>query len=71
MGSEELEQAVIHWYRQHRNMLRWDAMTEYLHIAQDLEMYGVTYFEIRNKNGSDLLLGVDQFGLNVYTADNR
>ncbi|THD22934.1 Ezr protein [Fasciola hepatica] len=71
MSLVELEQAVVHWYRQHRNMLRWDAMIEYLHIAQDLEMYGVTYFEIRNKKGSNLLLGVDQFGLNVYTADNR
>ena len=32
-------------------MLREDAMMEYLKIAQDLEMYGVNYFEIKNKKG--------------------
>jgi len=43
---------------------------EYLKNAQDLEMYGVSYFAIRNKKGSELLLGVDALGINVYdTAD--
>ena len=32
-------------------MLREDAMMEYLKIAQDLEMYGVNYFDIKNKKG--------------------
>jgi hypothetical protein len=36
---------------EHRGMLREDAMMEYLKIAQDLEMYGVNYFEIKNKKG--------------------
>ena len=44
---------------------------EYLKIAQDLEMYGVNYFEIKNKRGSDLYLGVDALGLNVYEKDDR
>ena len=29
-------------------------MLEYLKIAQDLEMYGINYFEIKNKKGTDL-----------------
>ena len=33
-------------------MLREDAMMEYLKIAQDLEMYGVNYFDIKNKKGT-------------------
>lgn len=48
-----------------------DAMMEYLKIAQDLEMYGVNYFEIKNKRGSDLYLGVDALGLNVYEKEDR
>lgn len=50
---------------------REDAMMEYLKIAQDLEMYGVNYFEIKNKKGTDLLLGVDALGLNVYEFSDR
>lgn len=41
-------------------------MLEYLKVAQDLEMYGVSYYEIKNKKGTDLLLGVDALGINVY-----
>ncbi|KAK7907698.1 hypothetical protein WMY93_016310 [Mugilogobius chulae] len=36
-------------------MLKEDAMVEYLKIAQDLEMYGVNYFDIKNKKGTELL----------------
>lgn len=50
---------------------REDAMMEYLKIAQDLEMYGVNYFEIKNKKGTDLWLGVDALGLNVYEKDDK
>ena len=44
---------------------------EYLKIAQDLEMYGVNYFSIKNKKGTDLWLGVDALGLNVYEQEDR
>lgn len=68
---------VIKWYDEiHCNLkpdflYRDDAMMEYLKIAQDLEMYGVNYFEIKNKRGTDLLLGVDALGLNVYEKEDR
>ncbi|KER33100.1 hypothetical protein T265_12689, partial [Opisthorchis viverrini] len=70
-NDAELEQSILRWYKEHNNMLRADAMLEYLRVAQDLEMYGVTYFPIKNKRGTNLLLGIDAFGLNVYTDDNR
>jgi len=34
-------------------------------------MYGVSYFEILNKKGSELLLGVDALGINVYEKDDK
>nr|XP_041630818.1 moesin/ezrin/radixin homolog 1 isoform X8 [Drosophila kikkawai] len=71
MSKEEWEQSIMTWWQEHRSMLREDAMMEYLKIAQDLEMYGVNYFEIRNKKGTDLWLGVDALGLNIYEQDDR
>lgn len=50
---------------------REDAMMEYLKIAQDLDMYGVNYFSIKNKKGTELWLGVDALGLNVYEQEDK
>ncbi len=50
---------------------REDAMLEYLKIAQDLEMYGVNYFSIKNKKNTELWLGVDALGLNVYEKNDQ
>ena len=50
---------------------RQEAIMEYLKVAQDLDMYGVSYFEIANKKGTELLLGVDALGLNIYEKADR
>ncbi|GBP09513.1 hypothetical protein EVAR_76533_1 [Eumeta japonica] len=71
MSREEWEQSITNWWCEHRGMLREDAMMEYLKIAQDLEMYGVNYFEIRNKKNTELWLGVDALGLNIYEKDDK
>lgn len=71
MSREEWENSITTWWIEHRGMLREDAMMEYLKIAQDLEMYGVNYFEIRNKKGTELWLGVDALGLNIYEKDDK
>ena len=69
--NAEWHERIIHWYQEHKGMLREEAMMEYLKIAQDLEMYGVNYFEIKNKKGTDLWLGVDALGLNIYEKDDK
>lgn len=71
LSSAQWEERIVTWYKEHKRMLREDAMMEYLKIVQDLEMYGVNYFEIKNKRGTDLWLGVDALGLNVYEKDDR
>lgn len=71
-------ESFIHWLL-HVSLLtvfsycvcREDAMMEYLKIAQDLEMYGVNYFEIKNKKGTELWLGVDALGLNIYEHEDK
>uniref|UniRef100_A0A2M4BIK6 Moesin/ezrin/radixin homolog 1 n=1 Tax=Anopheles marajoara TaxID=58244 RepID=A0A2M4BIK6_9DIPT len=71
MSKEEWENSITTWWQEHRGLLREDAMMEYLKIAQDLEMYGVNYFDIRNKKGTELWLGVDALGLNIYEKEDR
>ncbi|XP_026686499.1 moesin/ezrin/radixin homolog 1, partial [Diaphorina citri] len=71
MSPSEWESSITTWWKEHKGMLREDAMMEYLKIAQDLEMYGVNYFEIKNKKGTELWLGVDALGLNIYEKEDK
>ncbi|KAM4042502.1 ezrin-like [Anomaloglossus baeobatrachus] len=71
LSREQWEERIEVWHSEHRGMLKEDAMLEYLKIAQDLEMYGINYFEIKNKKGTDLFLGVDSLGLNIYEHDDK
>ncbi|KAK6106636.1 Ezrin/radixin/moesin family protein [Brugia pahangi] len=71
LSPEEWEKRIMVWWADHKNTNREQAMVEYLKIAQDLEMYGVNYFEIRNKKGTELFLGVDALGLNIYEKNDR
>ncbi len=34
-------------------------------------MYGVSYFNIKNKKGTDLWLGVNALGLNIYEKEDK
>uniref|UniRef100_A0A9J2PAU5 Moesin/ezrin/radixin homolog 1 n=1 Tax=Ascaris lumbricoides TaxID=6252 RepID=A0A9J2PAU5_ASCLU len=71
LSPEEWEKRIMIWWADHKNTSREQAMMEYLKIAEDLEMYGVNYFEIRNKKGTELYLGVDALGLNIYEKNDR
>lgn len=72
LTREQWEERIMNWWSEHKaTMPREDAMMEYLKVAQDLEMYGVNYFEIKNKKGSDLWLGVDALGLNIYEKEDK
>lgn len=71
LTREQWEERITNWWKEHKGMAREDAMMEYLKIAQDLEMYGVNYFEIKNKKGTELWLGVDALGLNIYEKEDK
>lgn len=71
MTSDMWEERITSWYAEHKEMRRDEAEVEYLKIAQDLEMYGVMYFEIKNRKGTDLWLGIDSRGLNIYEKENK
>ncbi|XP_058141965.1 merlin-like isoform X3 [Dasypus novemcinctus] len=72
MTADMWEEKITAWYAEHRGTARDEAEMNYLKIAQDLEMYGITYFPItQNKNYTDLLLGVDAKGIHIYSINNR
>uniref|UniRef100_A0A3P9NQD0 Ezrin b n=1 Tax=Poecilia reticulata TaxID=8081 RepID=A0A3P9NQD0_POERE len=71
LSKEQWEERIQVWHEEHSGILREDAMLEYLKISQDLEMYGVNYFDIKNKKGTELRLGVDALGLNIYEKDDK
>ncbi|KAF7652573.1 hypothetical protein LDENG_00094610 [Lucifuga dentata] len=71
LNKTQWEERIQVWHREHKRMLREDAMVECLKIAQDLEMYGVNYFSIKNKKSSELWLGVDALGLNIYDKKDK
>ncbi|CAD5206647.1 unnamed protein product [Bursaphelenchus okinawaensis] len=71
LSIEEWERRIFVWWSDHRGMSRDTAMVEYLKVAQDLEMYGINYFEIKNKKGTELFLGVDALGLNIYEKNDK
>ena len=66
MSQDMWEDRIVAWYSQRKGLLGYEAELEYLKIAQDLEMYGVSYFEIKNRRGTLLWLGVDSLGISVY-----
>lgn len=71
MTMQMWEDRVTACFSEHRGMARDEAEMEYLKIAQDLEMYGVNYFEIKNKKETSLFLGVDALGLNIYRGNDK
>lgn len=42
LKDEDWENRIMVWWSDHRNLSHENAMFEYLKVAQDLEMYGVS-----------------------------
>ena len=71
LSMEEWELKISAFHQQHRGTSKDEAMLEYLKIAQDLEMFGVTYYPVVNEKGTEVLLGVDALGINIYEKSNK
>lgn len=70
MDTSDWLKSITNLWTKHRGLDDEDAMLEYLKIAQNLEMYGVSYFSIFNKRGTEVYLGVTALGLNIYEKDD-
>ncbi|CAH0553871.1 unnamed protein product [Brassicogethes aeneus] len=70
---DELEwiENITNMWIKHESIDKEEAMMEYLKIVQNLDMYGVTYFPITNRKGTNVLLGITAYGLNIYEEKNK
>lgn len=68
---EEWEKTVSDFHKQNRGMFPDEAMMEYLKVAEGLEMFGVSYFEVIEKDTKKVSLGIDALGINVYDLNNK
>ena len=71
LSREEWETKISMFHGKHKGLSKEEAMMEYMKVAQDLETYGITYFDIVNKKKTEVLLGVDALGINIYEKGNR
>ena len=71
LTREEWENKISMFHAKHTGMSKEEAMMEYMKVAQDLETYGISYFDIVNKKKTEVLLGVDALGINIYEKANR
>ncbi|CAG0896743.1 unnamed protein product [Cyprideis torosa] len=71
MTPEMWEEKIRVWYQDHRGKPRDVVEMEYLKIAQDLDMYGINYYHITNKKGTELWLGVTAQGLKIFEKENK
>ncbi|KAL5265045.1 hypothetical protein ACHWQZ_G005960 [Mnemiopsis leidyi] len=71
LTHSQWEEKIVDCWLEHKDQLREEAMLSFLKIAQDLDMYGVNYFEIYNRKGSKLWLGIDALGINIYHFNDK
>lgn len=71
METSDWNTSIINMWIKHKGLDKEETMLEYLKLVQNLEMYGVTYFNIKNKKGSEVLLGVTSLGINIYKVDDK
>lgn len=71
MTSEMWEERIKIWYADHKGLSKEDAEKEFLKIAQDLEMFGFSYFDIKNKRNTEVTLGVNSLGLHIFKPENK
>lgn len=68
---EQWEERIKNAWKNVKGVSKEAAIMDYLNIAQDLEQYGITYFEVTNKKGTRLWLGVHNLGMDIYEFNNK
>jgi len=71
LSSEQWEERIQNAWIQQKGVAQEVAIMDYLNIAQDLEQFGITYFEVTNKKGTRLWLGVHNLGMDIYEWNNK
>eukprot|EP00048_Salpingoeca_helianthica_P022659 m.19560 g.19560 ORF g.19560 m.19560 type:complete len:377 (+) comp7622_c1_seq1:30-1160(+) len=71
LAVPQWEEKIVNAWKSLRGLNPETGVQDYLMVAQDLEQFGVTYFEVTNKRGTRLWLGVHSLGMDVYLYSNK
>lgn len=70
-SKAEWKNLVTMLWKFHNGMSQQHAIIQYVKNAEDLGMFGISYFKIFNDRCTEYLLGIDAFGLNVYAKFDK
>lgn len=69
--NDDLKEKVIELHRQHKSLSSADAEYQFLeHAAKELDCYGVEFYDAKDQNRTNVLIGVSSNGIVVF-KDNR
>ncbi|KAL5104663.1 Moesin [Taenia crassiceps] len=71
LSIADWEERISKWHLKLRNTSFLDAIVEYLDIAQDVELYGASIFEVETKNQGRQWISLDAVGLNIYESKKK
>ncbi|CAK5079323.1 unnamed protein product [Meloidogyne enterolobii] len=66
MSADMWHEKIGNWWANNSGLSREDAEEEFLCIAEELDMYGTSFYKILNQRGTELLLGVSAQGLGLF-----
>ncbi|VDN96347.1 unnamed protein product [Rodentolepis nana] len=67
----EWEDRISIWHQKLRDTPFQDAIVEYLDIAQDVELYGASIFEVETHSHVRKWISLDAVGLNIYDSKRK
>ncbi|VDD82353.1 unnamed protein product, partial [Mesocestoides corti] len=67
----EWENRISNWHLKLRDTPFLDAIVEYLDIAQDVELYGASIFEVETASQVRKWISLDAVGLNIYDSKRK
>uniref|UniRef100_A0A183TCM2 FERM domain-containing protein n=1 Tax=Schistocephalus solidus TaxID=70667 RepID=A0A183TCM2_SCHSO len=68
LSIHDWETRISRWHLKLHDVSFLDSIVEYLDIAQDVELYGASIFEVETKSGSRKWISLDAVGLNIYES---
>ncbi|KAL7056945.1 hypothetical protein AAHC03_019002 [Spirometra sp. Aus1] len=71
LSIHDWETRISRWHLKLHDVSFLDSIVEYLDIAQDVELYGASIFEVASKSGSRKWISLDAVGLNIYDSKRK
>ncbi|VUZ49874.1 unnamed protein product [Hymenolepis diminuta] len=71
LSIAEWEDRISKWHLKLRDTTFQDAIVEYLDIAQDVELYGASIFEVETRSQVRKWISLDAVGLNIYDSKRK